>query len=95
MTQETLNFDGPTFVSAFDAERLTGQHKRVWAVMKDGNWRTLGEIGDATGDRSEVAISARLRDFRKSERSGHTVNRRRRGEASSGLFEYQVVKNGR
>jgi hypothetical protein len=95
LTQNTLDhlFDGGTFVADFDAARLTGQWLRVYSVMKDGKWRTLSEIQLATKPHydSEAAISARLRDFRKIKWGGHTVNRRRRGDPRSGLFEYQVI----
>jgi hypothetical protein len=47
---------------------------------------TLGAIGSG----SEAGVSARLRDFRKSDFGGHVVNRRRRGECSLGVFEYQL-----
>lgn len=91
--QMEMTFDGATYEPAHDKARLTGQALRVWECMKDGKWRTLGEIGVTTGDRSESAISARLRDFRKLRFGDHTVNRRARGERTDGLFEYQLVVN--
>jgi hypothetical protein len=89
-------FGGDTYESAFDEKRLTGQWSRVWSIMSDGQWRTLGEIQAQSHIRfqkhdSESAISARLRDFRKEVFGGHTVDRRRRGEAEKGLFEYRVI----
>lgn len=89
-------FGGKTFKPEFDAERLTGQWRRVWGAMVDGEWRTLNEIQrniEYWYEKydSEAAISARLRDFRKVKFGGHTVNRRRRGDAKKGLFEYQLV----
>ena len=92
MTQSELNFDGATYEAEFDAERLGAQSRRVFELMKDGKWRTMQEIGNATGDNSTASISARLRDFRKPQFGSFTVNRRRRGDPSDGLFEYQVVK---
>lgn len=102
--QGDLNFDGVTAVAELDQKRLTGQMRRVFDVMEDGKWRTLEEIratsfvrglhvrdGDAHND-SEAAISARLRDLRKSRFGGFTVDRRRRGDPGSGLFEYRVTK---
>jgi hypothetical protein len=88
--QAEFTFDGGTYESPFDRERLTGQWLRVFNVMRDGQWRTLPEIAAATGDRSEAAISARLRDFRKERFGSHTVNRRARGDRASGYFEYQL-----
>jgi hypothetical protein len=84
-------FDGDTFVQEADGVRLAGQLERVRGLMIDLKWRTLGEIAAAIGAGSEAAVSARLRDLRKQKFGGHVVNRRRRGEAKRGLFEYQLV----
>lgn len=70
-----------------DYERLNDQSRRVYDAIWDGQWRTLREIADITGD-PEASISARLRDFRKTEFGTHTVERRRRGGASAGTWEY-------
>jgi len=86
MTQQPLNFDGPTFDRALDGARLTGQLHRVLAVMRDGRWRTLREIA-ALVRGSEAGVSARLRDLRKARFGAHVVERRRR---FGGLFEYRV-----
>lgn len=84
---------GETFVHAFDAERLNAQQLRVWNVMRDGKWRTLAEISALTGD-PEASVSARLRDLRKDEFGGLTIDRRRRGEERSGLHEYRINLEG-
>lgn len=85
-----LPFDGRTFVSSLDGARLTTQFKLVAALMLDGRWRTLAEIAAKTGG-SEAGVSARLRDFRKEKFGGHTVARRRRGDAARGLHEYRLI----
>ena len=91
------DFDGVTYEPKFDAARLRGEMSRVYEVIKDGHWYTLGEIGLAIQHRflgqhdSEAGISARLRDFRKIKWGSHTVNRRRRGDPSKGVFEYQLL----
>ncbi len=96
--QSSLNFDGPTFVSELDGERLKGQMSRVFQVVRGGEWLTLGEISvrckpiNRMGRESDASISARLRDLRKLRFGGFTVDRRRRGDPSSGLFEYRVSK---
>lgn len=87
--QEPASFDGWTFDPAHDHGRLAAQLGRVFALMRDGGWRTLEEIGAATGD-SVQSVSARLRDLRKAKFGGHRVDRRRRGEPSAGLFEYRM-----
>lgn len=79
-------FDGETFDQALDGPRLNAQLKRVRAVMLDGQWRSLRDIREHTGD-PEASISARLRDMRKSKFGGYVVERRR---VSGGLFEYRV-----
>ncbi len=90
--QSSLNFDGTTFVSELDHARLAELWKKVKSLMIDGRWRTLGEISSAIGAKSEPSVSARLRDLRKSKFGGFTVDRRRRGDPGSGLFEYRVTK---
>lgn len=81
-------FDGETYDPALDENRLSKQLGRVWAAMKDGEWRTLSEIAEETGDESQAAISARLRDLRKPRFGGYNVLRRRRTE---GLWEYALI----
>ncbi len=97
-------FDGSTYEPKFDATRLRGEMARVYQclagfltheegkgwVRLPGQWRTLREISDLTGD-PEASISARLRDLRKAKFGAHTVNRRRRGDPTKGVFEYQLL----
>lgn len=85
------HFDGETYEPAKDHERLTGQLGRVRTVMLDHVWRTLAEIEAVTGD-PPASISARLRDLRKTKFGGYTIQRRRRGEDTSGLFEYCLIR---
>jgi hypothetical protein len=96
MTQTSINFDspprfnGPAYDHERDSQRLTGQIQRVFALMSDGAWRTLREIAEATGD-PEASVSAQLRHLRKPRFGSHTVERRRRGVESSGLWEYRLL----
>jgi hypothetical protein len=83
-------FDGAGYDPALDHERLGTQALRVWAVMIDARWRTLGEIERATGD-PQASISAQLRTYRKARFGSHTIERRRRGEAGKGLYEYRLI----
>jgi hypothetical protein len=84
-------FSGETFDQAADGRRLTNQLDRVYALMRDGRWRTLREIARAVGG-SEAGVSARLRDFRKERFQERCpalqVERRRK---AGGLYEYRVV----
>ena len=81
--------DGYTYDHGRDGARLNAQHMRVFELMRDGLWRSLAEIKDATGD-PESSISARLRDFRKDKFGGHFVDRRNEG---GGLYVYRLTLN--
>lgn len=61
-----IHFQGDTYELQFDCARLNAQQQRVHEVMRRGEWHTLREISDATGD-PEASISARLRDYRSNE----------------------------
>ncbi|MBP6479826.1 MAG: hypothetical protein KA310_03170 [Pseudomonadales bacterium] len=97
MTPDQTNlFDGGTFEHKKDGARLRGQLLKVRELMRDGQWRTLGEIRAVVGG-SEAGVSARLRDLRKEKFGARLVERRRRGAAGlagdpkSGLWEYRVL----
>jgi hypothetical protein len=84
-------FDGPEYHPPRDRERLGKQYDRIMAVMTDGRWRTLAEIGEITGD-PHASISAQLRHFRKKKFGSHIVLKRRRGDPARGLYEYSMLK---
>lgn len=84
-----LHFDGATFQPERDGKRLTQQHCRVKALMRDGVWRTLSQIAEATGD-PEASVSARLRDLRKEKFGSNTIERE---YVSRGLFRYRLLVN--
>lgn len=69
------DFDGGTFVPERDAERLSGQMRRVFDLMRDGRWRKVEDIMRAIGG-SHPSIQARLRDLRKPKFGAFTVERR-------------------
>ncbi len=85
--------DGQTYDHGRDARRLAGQHARVFALMKDGTYRTLAEIAEATKD-PEASISARLRDFRKPRFKAiygdYTLERK---HIRDGLWAYSLRRN--
>lgn len=87
-------FNGATYDPKFDRVRLTNQILRVFNCMKDGEWRTLGEIESITGD-PQASISAQLRNLRKDRFGAHEVNKRIRGDRKDGLYEYQLIVNGK
>ncbi len=82
-------FDGSVYDPARDDGRLRRQLGRVYALMRDGRWRTLFEIAEATGD-PQTSISAQLRHLRKPRFGGHDVQKRRR-TALGGTYEYRLV----
>lgn len=79
--------DGATYDHARDGRRLSLQHNRVLAFMRDGQWHTLEAISKATGD-PQASVSARLRDLRKDRFGAHLIERR---YVRRGLFEYRLV----
>jgi len=89
---KNLRFDGDVYVRSIDDGRLTKQLVRIIHLMLDGQWRTLGEIAELTKD-PQPSISAQLRHLRKKRFGSHQVNKRRRGSAALGLWEYQLVWN--
>lgn len=84
------DFDGKTYEAEHDKERLSRQFGRVRALVLDGQWRTLNEIGKAV-DAPPASVSTRLRDLRKARFGSYIVERRRRGLPRDGLFEYRVI----
>lgn len=90
--QTAFDFDGPAYRPEHDRDRLTGQLKRIVDVTKDGEWRTLEEIAEATHD-PEASISAQLRHLRKPRFGSHTVLKRRRGDPKSGTWEMKLILN--
>ncbi len=66
--------------------------------LPTNRWRTLGEIEFGISSMicaQQTAISARLRDLRKPEYGGYTVEKRLRvrdGEPIRGLWEYRITE---
>ena len=91
------DFDGPDYEPEFDRERLRGQMGRVYLALQTaasrGLWFTLGELRERTGD-PEASISAQLRHLRKPRFGSHTIEKRRRGHAEDGLWEYRMGSDG-
>jgi hypothetical protein len=89
-------FDGSTYSPAFDQKRLVTQLGRVYTQMQfsalftPDRWWTLQEISAQIGA-PEASVSARLRDLRKERNGSHVIQRRRRGDPASGVWEYQLA----
>jgi hypothetical protein len=82
-------FDGATYDPDRDKARLKSQLIRVWNTMSPGQWLTLRQIAERTGD-PEQSVSARIRDLRKPRFGEHTVERESVG---SGIFRYRLIPN--
>lgn len=84
MHQTELHFPGPE--DPTKTRRLTAQLGRIFAVMADGQWRTLAEISELTGAPTP-SVSAQLRHLRKPEFGGYTVERE---HIENGLYQYRL-----
>ena len=82
-----MRFDGSDYVPPRDNPRLSKQYLRVFEFMKSGQWWSLGEIADYTGD-PQASVSAQLRHMRKPRFGAHTIEKRYKGE---GLYEYRLL----
>jgi hypothetical protein len=80
-------FDGDDYKDKRDRGRLTGQLLRIYTLISGGQWWTLQEISDATGD-PHSSVSAQLRNLRKVRFGKHTVERDHLG---GGLYRYRLV----
>jgi hypothetical protein len=86
-----MRYNGSDYRPELDDNRLMKQEDRIKNLMIDGKWRTLGEIANGTGD-PEASISAQLRHLTKDTHGGFIKNKRYRGPAGNGVFEYQILK---
>lgn len=86
---DNARFNGSDYDPELDYKRLTGQIKAIYDLMIDGQFRTLREIEMATGY-PQASISAQLRHLRKPRFGSLVINKQRRGERTSGLFEYKL-----
>ncbi len=89
----TASFDGVTYNPALDYRRLRSQLLRVAGCMSDGEWRSLRQISELTGD-PEASVSARLRDLRKDKFGAHDVQTQRIGDPRAGHWVYRIPEVG-
>lgn len=80
------HFDG--CVMPDQKESLLNQMDTIFALMKDGKYRSLHEIQISTGY-STASISAQLRNLKKERFGGHTLNKI---YVENGLWTYQIVE---
>jgi hypothetical protein len=60
---------------------------KLLSVVKDGKWRTIKQLSDATGN-IPTAASANMRNLRKAKYGGYIIERRHLG---NGLYEYRMA----
>ena len=88
---------GPAYGAAYDRARLRTQTEIIRDVMLSAaecaTWLTLREIELLTHF-PQASISAQLRHLRKPAFGGWVVEKRRRGPAATGLWEYRVLPPG-
>lgn len=82
-------FNGADFQAARDQCRLSRQFARLFALMLDGQARTLAQISEITGD-PPASVSAQLRHMRKPRFGAHLVEREHLGR---GLYRYTLTEN--
>jgi hypothetical protein len=90
MINQSPHFNGPSYDPALDHKRLAKQHEVIRDIMLDGRFRTLEEIELLTGY-PQASISAQLRHLKKLRFGAHRLVKRRRGDRTRGLYEYQIL----
>ncbi len=81
------DFDGETYDVGRDGKRLGRQLQAVFDVMKDGEWRSLRMISEATGA-PEGSASARLRDLKKKKFGAHDIEKDWSAYFNGWLYRY-------
>lgn len=89
-----IRFAGSSYIPKYDQVRLTKKLLMVFDLMRDQKYRTINEIYDELDHQvAHTTISANLRHLKKEEFGSHTMNKRRRGDDRSGVYEYQIIEN--
>jgi hypothetical protein len=92
---------GPSYRSDVDRDRLSTQQDRLRTFMLQNSacnrWLTLAEIRSGLESRwiakfPEASVSAQLRHLRKMAFGSHRLQKRRRGEAVAGIYEYLLLE---
>ena len=89
MNEFNAEFDGSDYKPKHDKNRLKGQILRVFNAVKFGDWFTLDELHHITND-PHASISAQLRHLRKEKFGSYNIEKRPRGDRSTGLWEYRL-----
>lgn len=90
LTQFQSQFSGADYILGLDENRLKGQPKEIFVLMRDGKWRTVAETTNVLHF-PEISIQAQLRNLRKPDFGGYNVPRQRRGDPRKAISEYRLV----
>ncbi len=82
----TPDFKGATYRRGVDGKRLGGQFERIWAIMRDGEYHTIAEVAEKTGDPAQ-SVGRQIRYIRSKPRGSHVLEREYRG---NGLYAFRV-----
>jgi hypothetical protein len=91
---DEARFDGSDYEPEHDDARLSGQLRAVYEATRDHRWRTVKEIQAATGIRLDATVAKMLRNLRLERFGAFAVEKRRRGAAEGGVWEYRVGAKG-
>jgi hypothetical protein len=82
----TREFGGATYDEKRDGDRLKKQLAAVRSIMLRNGWVTLKDLA-AQVQAPESSVSARIRDLRKPQFGGYTIERQ---YVSKGLWKYRI-----
>lgn len=85
---ESITFDSESYCDEIDYKPLRGQLALIFALIKDGEYRTLADIVDECGGRIK-STAARLRDLRKPEYGSYIVDKKL-VEGKKTTWEYAI-----
>ena len=83
---ETPEFKGIGSENGEDRERLTGQFEGVWEIMRDGEYHTIKEVAEKTGEPAQ-SVGRQIRYIRSKPRGSHVLEREYRGH---GIYAFRV-----
>ena len=87
MSITETTFYGTTFEPKRDTQRLQSQSARVYTALSSGQWMSLEQIAEITGDPVQ-SISARIRGLRHPENGRHRIDRK---HVRDGLWVYALI----
>ena len=86
--QYIASIGGERVVREMDVEHLKAGVRRVYEVMQDGEWHSIEELRERTG---QAQADRRMRELRA---EGFTIEKKRVGESRSWAYRLQVPEQG-